>query len=103
MKNIRYTSLLLTIALYSICATAQYTYDYKSGNSYSTTQSGSETQVRGYNSSTGESWNTRIDKNGNQHGSDAQGNYWNYNNSTGTYYNSNGKTCYGKGAARTCN
>jgi hypothetical protein len=36
------------------------------------------------------------------HGTDSNFNYWHYNAGTGTYWNSNGTTCFGKGALRTC-
>ena len=79
------------------------TYDYNSGNSYTTSQGfGGNTIINGFNSRTGSSWNTTIDANGNQRGMDSKGNTWNYNSTTGTYFNSNGKICTGKGASRIC-
>ena len=48
-------------------------------------------------------WNTTIQNNGNMNGLDSHGNYWQYNNNTGNYYNyGTGKTCYGFGYARQC-
>lgn len=82
-----------------------YEYDWKSGNSYWTqpNQNGGAT-VRGYNFEEGSSWTTTIDQRGNQSGWDANGNYWQYNNRSGTYLNyGTGKSCYGTGAARVCN
>lgn len=78
------------------------TYDWQTGNSYTTTTTGSDTHVRGLNTNTGSTWNTTIDSSGNQRGVDAKGNVWQQNKATGTYINSNGKVCTGKGAARVC-
>lgn len=80
-----------------------YSYDVSTGSSYRTTPTyGGGARVSGYNYNTGSMWNTTIDANGNMRGTDAQGNYWRYNRSTGSYTNSNGKMCFGKGATRTC-
>ena len=73
------------------------------GNCYTTYDYGGTTQLYGNNSNTGSNWNTRIQQNGNMTGTDSSGNYWNYNANTGAYWNSDGTTCYGKGAFRTCN
>ena len=79
-------------------------YDVYSGNSYHWNQSGKQVTVRGNNLRTGNMWNTTIDNNtGNMRGTDARGNYWNYNSQSGYYYNSDGTTCFGRGALRTCN
>lgn len=87
---------------FATIAQANYTYDASTGNSYFTTHSGGQTTVQGYNSNTGASWNSTTDSSGNERGMDSKGNYYNYNHNTGSYYNSNGTTCYGKGLARTC-
>lgn len=80
------------------------TYDYQSGNQITTTPSyGGGATIRGYNTQTGSTWNTRVQPNGNATGVDASGNMWTYNKSTGNYMNSNGTVCIGKGALRTCN
>lgn len=90
--------LIVFMSLVGSTAMAQYTYDYKTGNSY--TKVGNTTF--GSNSQTGSSWSTTT--NGSQsYGTDSKGNSWNYNSTTGSYNNSSGKTCYGKGAYRTCN
>ncbi len=95
---------LLVLAVPAIVSAGGYTYDWRSGNSYNyyTGPSGNTT-VNGFNSRTGSSWNTTIQPNGNMRGFDSGGNSWNYNDSTGYYWNSNGTTCFGKGAFRTCN
>lgn len=101
MKKLILAALL--VATISTEAAAEYKYDYRTGNSYNTYNSGSNTHVRGNNVNTGSSWNTTIDNNtGNARGFDSQGNSWNYNNSTGNYNNSNGHGCTGKGAGRVC-
>ena len=91
------------IFLSSTIAKAEYYYDYQTGNSYYTNSHGGNTQVRGFNSRTGSSWNSNIQSNGNISGFNSKGNYWNYNRNTGSYYNSNGTTCFGKGYTRVCN
>jgi hypothetical protein len=79
-------------------------YDWQSGNSYNwNTTPGGDTYVHGYNLNTGSMWNQTIRPNGDQNGFDSRGNYWNYNAGTGSYFNSDGTTCFGRGAFRTCN
>ena len=72
-----------------------YTYDWRSGNSYSTIHNfdGSHT-VYGTNLNTGSSWTTTIDPSGNMRGFDSNGNSWSYDRGTGTYIN------YGTGEIR---
>ncbi|MDA8155225.1 MAG: hypothetical protein M0Z52_02050 [Actinomycetota bacterium] len=80
------------------------TYNTRTGNSYnwSTDMSG-KTDVNGMNLRTGTRWQTTIEPNGNQHGRDSKGNYWQYDESTGYYHNfGTGKTCTGQGYARRC-
>lgn len=81
------------------------TYDWQSGNRYTTTtRPGGGATVNGYNMNTGSMWNAQIDQRGNQQGTDANGNIWNYNAGTKTYYNyGTGKMCTGEGYARICN
>ena len=80
------------------------TYDWQSGNSYNwNTDSQGNTQLRGFNLNTGSMWNQTIEPDGDQRGSDSQGNYWTYDNQTGNYFNfGTGRTCTGKGALRSC-
>ena len=89
----------------SVTAAAQSgsSYDWQSGNSYHWNNSGGQTHVYGYNSNTGSNWNTNIQRNGDMNGVDGSGNYWNYNAQSGSYYNSDGTVCSGKGAWRVCN
>lgn len=79
-------------------------YDWRSGNSYSWTRnSDGSTDVNGWNLRTGSSWRTTIEPDGDMRGTDSHGNSWTYDNSTGYYHNfGTGKTCFGKGALRTC-
>lgn len=78
---------LLSLIFGASVATAQYHYDYKTGNSYNTTKSGNNTYTNGYNANTGSNWSARTDRSGNMNGFDSKGNSWNYNKSTGTYIN----------------
>jgi hypothetical protein len=72
-----------------------YTYDWQSGNSYNwNTDSSGDTNVRGYNLNSGSMWNQTVESDGDQHGYDGQGNYWNYDAQTKTYNNfGTGKYC----------
>lgn len=84
--------------------TTTRTYDWQSGNSYTTTtrQDGSAT-VRGNNYQNGTSWRTTIEADGRQRGTDAKGNQWRYNPQTKTYQNfGTGEFCRGEGARRVC-
>lgn len=79
-------------------------YDWQSGNSYnwSTSPSGS-VRLRGFNSRTGSNWTTTIQPSGDMQGFDSRNGSWRYDDSTGFYQNfGTGRTCIGKGAARTC-
>ena len=78
------------------------TYDYSTGSTYITTPQYNSTEVRGYNYNTGSQWRTTIEKDGDMRGTDAEGNLWQYNKSTKTYINTNGKICTGSGATRVC-
>ena len=84
--------------------TTKHTYDWQTGNSYTTnTDALGNTTINGYNTQTGSMWNTKIDKQGNMNGTDAKGNMWNYNKNSKTYHNyGTGKTCYGEGASKVC-
>jgi hypothetical protein len=76
-------------------------YNY-SGSTYSVRKGFGYTTVHGYNFGIGSSWATRIQPNGSMHGVDRHYNSWSYNAHTGAYLNSNGYSCMGRGAARTC-
>lgn len=80
-------------------------YDWQSGNSYHyRTDSYGNTTVNGYNLQNGTMWNSRIQPNGSQTGTDANGNYWTYDHRTKTYNNlGTGKMCVGEGYGRICN
>lgn len=95
---------IYSLLVFSTTVMAESSYDYSSGNSYYTNSYGSKTTTNGYNSNTGSSWNSTYDKStGRASGTDAKGNYWNYDSRSGNYYNTSGKTCYGKGQYRVCN
>ncbi|MEM7177208.1 MAG: hypothetical protein AAF503_05850 [Pseudomonadota bacterium] len=78
--------------------------DFSTGNSYRVTPKfGGGARIQGYNYHTGRSWNQTIDQNGSMRGRDADGNHWNYNSGTGAYHNfGTGRSCFGKGAFRSC-
>src|SRR5712691_9960433 len=79
-------------------------FDWQSGNQYRWNRNyDGATDVRGFNFNTGSMWNTRIQPNGDMRGMDSRDNSWNYNSRTGTYWNSDGTFCTGKGYARVCN
>jgi hypothetical protein len=102
MKKI-FIILNISILLSATNSYSQY-YNNNNGNSYRVTPTyGGGARVNGFNYNTGAAWNTNIQNNGNMNGVDSRGNYWNYNSNSGTYFNSNGVTCFGKGAFRTCN
>lgn len=70
-------------------------YDFKSGNNYRwDTDTTGTTRINGNNYNTGTIWNTTVDKDGSMRGQDSKGNFWNYNERTGTYMN------YGTGEIR---
>lgn len=80
-----------------------YTYDYRSGNSYTTSSLGDSTYVSGFNYNTGSTWSTTIDSAGNMNGMDSNYNPWSYNSTSGVYMNyGTGKMCTGSGYTRTC-
>lgn len=81
------------------------TYDWKSGNRYTTTiNPDGSAQVRGSNLQNGTSWRSTIQPDGQQRGTDADGNQWRYNPRTKTYTNfGTGKTCTDTAYGRVCN
>lgn len=104
MKALIVGAALLALVPAVASAQSRTHYDWRTGNSYRTTPNydGSST-VRGFNTQTGSTWNTRVQPNGNMRGTDSRGNQWNYNARSGSYVNSNGTTCFGKGYGRVCN
>jgi hypothetical protein len=83
---------------------ARTSYSYDDGATYSTQQQiDGSTRVNGYSTRSGAQWNTNIKANGDMTGTDAKGNYWQYNRQTGSYTNTNGKVCTGTGHSRICN
>ncbi len=82
-------------------------YDWRTGNRYEIEHHDDafeqDTHVKGYNLHTGSSWETTIDDDGDMRGRDADGNSWRYDESSSLYQNyGTGKTCVGRGAARSC-
>lgn len=102
MKKI---NLILILLVFSINLCFAYTsYDPNTGNSYNVNRNpDGGAQVYGNNFNTGSTWNTNINRNGDMNGYDSGGNYWTYNNSSGSYYNyGTGQSCNGKGYYRSC-
>lgn len=80
-------------------------YDATTGNMYNTQRHlDGSSDTYGNNTNTGSQWQSHSDRRGNQSGTDADGNMWNYNRGSNTYYNyGTGKMCTGSGYARVCN
>lgn len=94
----------LILASSTVIAQYDYTYDPSTGNEYHTSPGyNGSTEVDGYNYNTGSTWNTTIERDGDMNGVDSDGNHWDYDSGTETYYNyGTGKTCTGSGDLRTC-
>lgn len=76
------------------------------GNAYETYDNGlGDTTTRGSNLDTGSTWESTASANGDQRGTDKNGDSWQYRESDGFYskFGSGGGTvCSGKGANRVC-
>jgi hypothetical protein len=93
-----------TVRPMSPAPTSRTTTDFETGNTYTTrTKPDGGADVQGSNFNTGSTWNTKVKPNGDQSGTDANGNMWQYNARSGSYMNTDGTTCIGKGQLRTCN
>jgi hypothetical protein len=110
MKKIVLLVALIVPLLVSQSSFAQWqprsgsTYDWRTGNSYNWNRNfDGSTNVNGFNTGTGSTWNTTIQPNGDMRGTDSRGNLWNYNSGTGTYLNTDGTICTGRGYAQVCN
>lgn len=83
-----------------------YTCNDASGNSYNVSKYGNSTQVNGYNSSTGSTWNQHSTTVGNttfQNGNASNGNSWNQTiQSNGGVTNYSGSDSRGRSFNRTC-
>lgn len=80
------------------------TYDWRSGSRYTTERNYDGTYtVRGSNLREGSRWRTEIQQDGTMRGTDADGNRWRYDATTGVYRNlGTGVTCRGEGRRRRC-
>ncbi len=80
-------------------------YDPSTGNMTNTSRyADGSSDTYGNNANTGSQWRSHSDRRGNQSGTDADGNMWNYNRDSNTYYNyGTGKMCTGSGYSRVCN
>lgn len=99
MKKILFSLLLLSPSFVS----ADYTYDWQTGNSYSTYDTYNGTNVYGSNLNTGSTWSAHINDNGDMTGFDSNFNSWSYDASSGNYINyGTGVMCMGEGELRQC-
>lgn len=80
-------------------------YDANTGNMYNTNRhADGSSDTYGNNPNTGSQWNSHTDRNGNARGTDSDGNMWQYNKGSNTYFNyGTGKMCTGSGRTRICN
>jgi hypothetical protein len=89
---------------YSQAPRTTTTVDPQSGSVYTTTRrANGQTDIQGSNLQTGAMWRSRIEPNGNQSGTDANGNLWTYDRKSGAYMNTDGRSCIGTGPLRSCN
>lgn len=93
----KFTCILLGVCLlaWTLPALAWQTRQNQNGNTYQSYPSYNGTRTQGYNWNTGSQWNTNHQRGGNMSGTDSNGNTWQYNRSTGQYYN------YGTGETRS--
>ncbi|MEM8791053.1 MAG: hypothetical protein AAGE80_05515 [Pseudomonadota bacterium] len=85
-------------------ASAQTSYDWTNGNTYTVLPDSSGSTVEGRNARTGSDWRIRQNSDGTYNGRDADGNLFQGNQRTGEHYNfGTGRSCYGKGYSRICN
>lgn len=113
LSNLARTSaILLTIGFNTTALAQSYdwdtndygsysTYDSAAGNSYRVTRNPGSTDVYGWSNS-GSTWHGTYNSNGVSSGVNKDGDYWYSDSRTGYYTNTNGRTCYGLGASRTC-
>jgi len=104
MRKFALAGLVAMVLVTPAFAQSGSNYDWRSGNRYNWNRDlDGSTTIRGSNFGTGTQWNQTIMPNGDQRGTDSRGNSWRYNNSTGSYSNTDGSTCWGKGRFRQCN
>jgi hypothetical protein len=96
---------LVTLLLASpVFAQSGSSYDSRGGGLYNGSRNADgSTTIKGSNYGTGTQWNQTITPSGDQQGTDSRGSRWNYNNSSGRYWDTDGKSCWGKGLYRQCN
>ena len=85
---------LLTAGLFCVTLVAKESED---SNKYVVRSGYYTTSVTGTNSRTGSTWNTNTLANGDMYGTDAKGNYWEYDASTRIYRN-HGTGCVRSGS-----
>lgn len=77
-------------------------YDAASGNSYTVYCSGDEIRMDGFNTLAGTMWQEYYRANGDMHGIDGHFRSWTYTASSGYYFRSDGRQCFGQRASRSC-
>jgi hypothetical protein len=80
------------------------TFDWRSGNTYRWNRDSlGNTRINGSNLRTGSNWRTTIKPNGSMSGWDSKMNHWTHSRRSGVYQNfGTGRTCMGRGVARSC-
>jgi len=97
---------LITLLLASpVFAQSGSSYDSGSGSLYNngSRKADGSTTITGSNFGTGTQWNQTVSPSGDQQATDNRGSRWNYNNSSGRYWDTDRKGCWGKGLYRQCN
>lgn len=96
-------ALLVTVGAASHAA-PQYRYDPATGDVIRIERTGPDVSVRGYGTQGGQPWSAQIAPDGLYRGRDAQGNAFSGDARSGFQINhGTGRSCFGTGAARTCN
>ena len=81
----------------------QHSYDWRSGNAYTTRRTPAGTTTYGTNSRTGSVWQQTVRPDGSMTGWDSNGNQWQYDARTKTYMNfGTGQICVGERPNRVC-
>jgi len=102
MLKVAIFAAVVALALPAYGQTPYHRYDPWSGNSYTVHPDRQGATIYGNNPVTGTMWTQRQNRDGSYNGTDSEGNLYFGNNRTGTYMNSDGTTCIGTGALRTC-
>jgi hypothetical protein len=103
MRQFVVASLVTLLFASPVLAQSGSSYDSRGDSLYDRSRNtDSSATVRGSNFGTGTQWNQTVTPGGDQRTSDRK-NRWNYGNSSGNYWNTDGKSCWGTGIYRQCN